>query len=333
MKIVKGARPVVRTSPRDRWVVVLAGGEGQRLSGLCAALHGRAVPKQYAQLLEGASLLQLTVERALTLAPADRIVVVCTTPWQDVARAQLEAFGGVHVLVQPRNAGTTLGLLAGLAYVLRRDPRARVAFLPSDHHFDDPVGFCQALSDALDSPLAAPLALLAVEPNAPETEYGWVRTGAALGRAGAHAAFEGAGFVEKPDAATAAALLCAGALWNTFVLVADGESLWRLCREVAPAATWALESVRHARGSAQESLALTEAYARGPESNFSRDVLERVPLRVVRIPSFGWSDWGTPDRVFRSLRGPALESLRRRAQPAGGLAASGAPAFSRPARA
>ena len=45
------------------------------------------------------------------------------------------------------------------------------------------------------------------------------------------------------------------------------------------------------------------AHRRIESRNFSRDFLARVPhhLMVVRADDLGWSDWGTPEAIERTL--------------------------------
>ena len=57
-------------------------------------------------------------------------------------------------------------------------------------------------------------------------------------------------------------------------------------------------------GTSRERPVLDEMYAGMAAADFSRDVLEKAPeLGVVPLPPCGWSDWGTPARVFESLQG------------------------------
>jgi mannose-1-phosphate guanylyltransferase len=60
------------------YVVVLAGGEGNRLASLTRALYGHDLPKQFAVLSGERSLLQTTLERAALLTSLDRISVVAS---------------------------------------------------------------------------------------------------------------------------------------------------------------------------------------------------------------------------------------------------------------
>jgi mannose-1-phosphate guanylyltransferase len=73
-------------------VIVLAGGEGQRLAPLTRALYGTALPKQFAVLAGERSLMQTTIERALILTVATRISVVVTAHHADIAREQLAPY-------------------------------------------------------------------------------------------------------------------------------------------------------------------------------------------------------------------------------------------------
>ena len=58
----------------------------------------------------------------------------------------------------------------------------------------------------------------------------------------------------------------------------------------------------------RETRALHQVYGRAHKTSFSRSVLELCPpsLVVSRLPATPWSDWGTPQRVLRSLRKAGL---------------------------
>jgi len=62
--------------------------------------------------------------------------------------------------------------------------------------------------------------------------------------------------------------------------------------------------VRHDIAEPGDAVAAADLYARLPELDFSRHVLEGAEksLRVVAVPPCGWSDLGTPRRVGEALR-------------------------------
>ena len=61
----------------------------------------------------------------------------------------------------------------------------------------------------------------------------------------------------------------------------------------------------------QERL-LEALYAAMEPANFSKAILEGAEnLAVVPVSGTGWSDWGTPERVLRSLRTRHCDSVMR----------------------
>ena len=55
------------------WAVVLAAGDGKRLSALTADSEGTPVPKQFCSLNGGESLLQEALQRAKRIVPLERV--------------------------------------------------------------------------------------------------------------------------------------------------------------------------------------------------------------------------------------------------------------------
>src|SRR5262245_61653782 len=124
-----------KTGPsRALWAVVLAAGQGTRMSPVTRLLCGRPLPKQFVPLLSDRTLLQETMDRIGPLIPPQRTVVVVGEGYEDLARTQLREFHGVEMVSQPLDLGTGPGILLPLSHVFARDPRATVAVFPSDHH-------------------------------------------------------------------------------------------------------------------------------------------------------------------------------------------------------
>lgn len=282
-------------------VVVLAGGEGKRLVSLTRALYGTDLPKQFAALDGDRSLLQQTVERALALTTADRISVIVTGEREAIARAQLAAYPGVELVVQPRGLDTGPGLLLPLVRILARAAGARVVFLPSDHYLASAAPLLEALRTAAYGTLADRITLVGVTPTGPEVEYGWIVGGPRIGRTGAVAV---ARFEEKPEPHRAEQLWRRGGLWNTFISAGPARAFWALARQHVPRHTAALERYATKIGHVDERSALEGAYDEMTPANFSRDVLSQARfLAAIPVHGTGWSDWGSPERVFASLHG------------------------------
>jgi mannose-1-phosphate guanylyltransferase len=297
-RTLSGAAQNMRDLPRrDLWTIVLAGGDGVRLRELTRALHGEALPKQFALIHGGRSLLQATVARAQRWSAPERIVVVVAEEREALARAQLAGMGPVDVVAQPANRGTGPGLLLPLARVMARDPDAHVVILPSDHYVRDEAPFEHSIRLAA-SASGDQITLVGAVPDHAETQYGWIVTGHPIGRCRSVSQF-----CEKPAAALAARLLRSGALWNTFIMAGSAQRFWGLGSAHMPASMALLDVYRAAVDTSAEAATIDAIYRQMPVSDFSRDVLQKAAaLRTVPLEECGWSDWGTPERVLESLR-------------------------------
>jgi mannose-1-phosphate guanylyltransferase len=310
------------------WAVVLAAGEGTRLAALTRSLYGAPVPKQFAPLLGERTMLQLTIERIAPLVPADRIVVVVDQTQESLARAQLQSYPGVLIVLQPGNRGTGPGVLLPLAHVRTIDPDARVVILPADHHVQWPGVFLDAVRRAVAVTREEPerIALVGAVAHEPATDLGWIVPRKVNGTT-TPPALPVERFVEKPPVAVARALLKDGGHWNTMVVAAHVDALWRLLRDCLPEQTGAIERYAARMDQADARTMLTDAYRLMTAADLSKAVLENAQgLSMVPMVNAGWSDCGTPKRLLDCLRGtPAYTTLRarlRKATPATGAGAS-----------
>ena len=304
------------------WAIVLAAGEGTRLSSVTAAVHGAPVPKQYAAIAGPRTFIQRTMDRIAPLVPLERTVVVIADGHRSYAEAQLAGYPGIEIVGQPRNRGTGTGLLLPLLHVLRRDPEARVVVFPSDHHVERESAFVEAVERALRAAgrARAGVALVGAAAEAPATDLGWI----ACGAPSAASCRPVKRFVEKPSEAVAFGLLAEQALWNTLILAANAQALWNLASLYAAPVAHAFEHGYRPYLGASEAAArdrLARLYEELPVVDLSRDILERADgLRAVSMVDAGWSDCGTPERLSN------LDCWRR-----GPIAGPGSRAPGRPA--
>lgn len=280
------------------WAVVLAAGDGKRLAGLTADDRGRHVPKQFCSLHGGPSLFGLALARARALVPADRICAVVAKgheQWWQPVTAEMQAG---NLIVQPRNRGTGNGVLLALTLILKRDPKARLIFLPADHHVLDEDTLAQAMRTALDAmpDRSREIFLLGIEPDDADPELGYIipqKTGKRDAQGVRH-------FVEKPSRAVAGKLIEEGGLWNSAIFAVYGERLLELFKERAQGNTLGIRSaLDKMTDPLSPSWGLSHLYERISDVDFSRHILQFYvgELRVVPVPNCGWSDLGTPNRV------------------------------------
>lgn len=295
------------TQTHDRlWSIVLAGGEGERVRPLIQRWLGRHKPKQYCTFVGTRSMFQHTLDRAGRLAAPDRTVSIVARTHQQEAWSQLGESAAGTVILQPGNRDTAAGIFLPLTHVRARDPQATVVIYPSDHFVYPEDSFVDAVRRAVLATewLTDRVVLLGVAPDSPELDYGWIQPGQTLAWSAGHRVRAVRMFMEKPGLAEAEAAMAAGALWNTLVLAAKVETLWKLGWRYFPEMMPLFERLGGAIGTAQERAVLKSVYRLMPARNFSSGLLQRAADRISVIELSGvlWSDWGKPERIAETLR-------------------------------
>ena len=283
------------------WAVVLAGGEGSRLSSVTTALTGSPTPKQFCRLLGRLTLLEETAQRLKGLADDRRTMVLVTAShrafYQDLARN----FWPGAFAEQPANLGTAVGMAFALGRVRRTDRDAVVAFFPSDHHYANVGAFREAVSAAFRaaSQQRDRLVLVGATPQAPEPDYGWIERGLCHNWPDtAYPVFSVKRFWEKPDALVAHRLFSQHCLWNTFITVGTIDAFRSAFEATQPFLASAVDAIS-AAVPADEANVVDAIYEQSPRVCFSSKVLAAAPDRCVVVPlrASGWMDIGHPQRL------------------------------------
>ena len=199
------------------WTLILAGGDGSRLSSLTTTSTGQCVPKQYCSLQGGASLLHETIRRALAVSPPQQICAVVAEQHRQWWQQALWPIQENNILVQPMNKGTANGMLLALLHILDADPNANIVLLPADHHLKDEMALRESIQSALSSLRTYPdkIMLLGIEPDEADSELGYIMPDTRT-RLRPQPVMT---FVEKPGVQEAQQLINEGALWNSFIVV------------------------------------------------------------------------------------------------------------------
>jgi mannose-1-phosphate guanylyltransferase/mannose-1-phosphate guanylyltransferase/mannose-6-phosphate isomerase len=251
-------------------------------------------PKQMVAIGGDRSLLQRTVERVADPAVfAPPILVTGETEAKAVA-AQLAAIGAAPdaTILEPAPRGTAAAIALA---ALETGGDSVLLVLPSDHEIADPAAFGAALAAALPFAAEGRLVTFGIRPDRPETGYGWIRRGAALGGG----LFEAAAFVEKPDRASAERLLAEGGHdWNAGIFLFRADALLAALALHAPAI---LDAARAAsRGAARADGIVrpaADALAASHSLSIDKAVMEKAENVAVMPVEMGWSDIGSWDAI------------------------------------
>jgi len=297
---------------RERWAVILAGGDGTRLQSMTRAITGDNRPKQFVPIIGGRTLLNQTRRRVALSIKQSRTLIVVTEKHRRFYQPLADEISPGLLLEQPLNKGTAPAILYALLHVATRSPKAVVALFPSDHFFADDEEFMSHIDVAMDAVEVQPevVTLLGITPTAPETEYGWIEPHSSILANAQRSITRVRKFWEKPSLELATSLMERGCLWNSFVMVGRVDALLKMTRAAMPEMYSAFDAITPMFRKATERRALAELYAQIEDSNFSHQVLAVRPedLMVMRVGDVGWSDLGEPNRVLSTLARLGVQS-------------------------
>ena len=272
--------------------VILCGGSGTRLW----PLSRKSFPKQFVPLIDGKSLLQLTLERVGHISPQSSAKTVCVAAEDHrflVAEAMQAARVGSTIILEPcaRNTAAAMALAA-----LQAQPQDVLLFCPADHHIPDEKAFTFMVQQGCAAAKAGAIVTFGVVPSFPSTAYGYIQRGMLNMDNGS---CKVARFIEKPDADKAQQLLLQGdVLWNAGIFLIQAQVLIKALHTHAPDI---LQSCRKAMvgASRDQSFIRPEAAAfttcRAESIDYA--VLERHPDVAVVPFSGAWSDVGSWNAV------------------------------------
>ncbi len=288
------------------WAVVLAGGDGDRVSAFTRDGDGRFVPKQFWSCSGAEPMVRWALARARRIAPPTRVLVAVKEAHRAFWTGALADVPCGNVLVQPENRGTAAGVLRAAVEIQTRgittDP---VVLLPSDHYVAEEAVLHGALAAAVRAVEqgVAPVVLLGMCAGEQQGGYGWIVPASPAPFAGVRC------FLEKPPEGRVRELVREGALINSFILAARAHVLLALVGRVFPDILGAFQRLsRRLQGGTDAQ----ELYRRLPLMDLSRDVLQHGTtfLSVLRVPPCGWTDLGTPERLQRFLDHPPWQPGR-----------------------
>ena len=291
--------------------VILCGGAGSRLWPVSREMH----PKPFIRLSDGQSLLQKAFLRGAQLPDVSEVLTVTNRELffktEDEYREINANRLSTSFLLEPFGRNTAAAVAAATLHIAEKCPAAVLLVLAADHLIADQSAFAQAVAEARRLAEQGSLVTFGIKPDAPETGYGYIEAeGNRVVR-----------FVEKPDAATAAAYLETGHFfWNSgifcFKVSTMLEEMRQHCPAILDAVRACLAQSRCAEGKDFTQCELAaDAFEKVPEDSIDYAVMEKSS-RVAVVPcDIGWSDIGswtalgdlsTPDVKGNRVEGEAL---------------------------
>jgi mannose-1-phosphate guanylyltransferase/mannose-1-phosphate guanylyltransferase/mannose-6-phosphate isomerase len=140
------------------------------------------------------------------------------------------------------------------------------------------------------------MATYGINPTGPETGYGYIQMGSQI-ESGVH---EVKRFVEKPDAASAAAMIDGGDhVWNGGIFLFRADTYLDALAEYAPEMGAAARlAMSKAERSGNQLRPDHESFAACPADSIDYAIMEKAPKVAVAPVGMGWSDVGSWDALY-----------------------------------
>ncbi len=281
--------------------VIMAGGAGTRFW----PESRRRRPKQLLPIVGNRSMLAATVERLGDLVAPERILVATTAQLAGAIAEELPFLPREAILAEPskRDTAPCIGLAA--VRLLRDDPDAIMAVMPSDHVIEPVEGFRAAIRYAAELVEAVPnrLVTFGVRPTYAAESFGYIERGQSLKTVDpAAATFRVARFREKPDAATAREYLESGRFyWNAGIFVWKAGTILDELHRRQPDLAAGLERIAAAVDRPDFVEVLQREFNALTKISIDYAVMEHADEVLVVEAPFEWDDVGTWQSVARLM--------------------------------
>ncbi len=278
--------------------VILSGGAGTRLW----PLSREAAPKPFMPLPDGETLLGKTGQRAVTLPNTRGLITVTNRDYYFHTKDVYAGLGAAEpkeacYLLEPFGRNTAPAIaVAALLVRARYGDDAVMLVLAADHLIRDQAAFAVAVELAATQARAGRLATFGITPTLPETGFGYIECGDAIGER----SFQAARFVEKPPLAKARDYLAAGNyVWNAGMFAFTPRAIMAAFERYAPAVAATARTVwQPLAAHANDPMLVIDAgsFAAAPDLSLDYAVMEKAAadgqVAVIR-GTFDWSDVGS----------------------------------------
>jgi mannose-1-phosphate guanylyltransferase len=282
------------------FAVIMAGGVGARFW----PRSREKTPKQLLEIVGQGTMIQNTLKRLEGVVDNKRVFIVTNRVQKALVIKQLPTVPPQNILVEPvsRNTAPCIGLAA--LFINRIDPHGVMIVLPADHAIEDVEEFQRVLRLAIEvaEDSRRPVTI-GIQPTWPETGYGYIQfvdEEDGKNKYFSRGVYKAKTFAEKPNLETAERFLASGDfLWNS------GMFLWRVdvildeIRRHLPELHEGLMKLDGVLGTDKflSTLELVFGVIRGISIDYG--IMEKAEDVLVIKGTFGWSDVGSWDEVYR----------------------------------
>ena len=272
--------------------IILSGGSGTRLWPYSRSKY----PKQFLPLCSENTMLQETWLRVKPFPFIDSPLIVCNEDHRFIVAEQLRGIqcNPNGIILEPFGRNTAPAIACAALQLINQDIDQPMLVLPADHLIKNETEFLSSLEAASAFAELGKLVTFGIVPTAPETGFGYIRTGENIQQDNSNGFFVDR-FVEKPSAEVAESYIQSGEyLWNSGMFCFKPS---RYLEELGNHNLDMLEACKEALNKSSTDLDFVRldktAFESCPEDSIDYAVMEKTSEAVVVPLDAGWNDVGS----------------------------------------
>ena len=234
-------------------------------------------------------MLQQTAERFEGIVAPENIYVVTSEEFAGIVQEQLPYLSPDQILREPQRKNTAPCIAYAAYKISKKHPKAKLIIAPADHVILKEEVFKARVNEALDAAKEPVLVTLGIQPNRPETGFGYIQY-----QESSEIAKTVKTFTEKPNLELAEAFIESGDyVWNAGLFV---FSIPTFKQELTKHLSRLAEQFEEGRAfyyTPEEPEFIRKVYAVCKSISMDTGVMEKAREVKVILADIGWSDLGT----------------------------------------
>lgn len=282
------------------YALILAGGGGTRLWPKSLEKS----PKQFLEIFNGKTLVEITGERLNKFLPWEKIFVVTTSkPYGDKIRKLLPKVPKENILVEPERKDSAAAHALGAVYILNKDSNAVIINAASDHFVSPQHNYEKTMHAATKYAFENNcLISIGIRPSYPHTGMGHLKKGNKIAVSEGRYVYKLSRFIEKPPIELAKKYTESGEyFWNA------NHYVWRADKFLEEVKTYArklylgMEKIKENIGGNNEHRVIESEYKKFDKISVDYAISEKTKDICMLIADYNWTDIGDWNEVWKNL--------------------------------
>ena len=276
------------------YAVIMAGGYGERFWPLST----KEKPKQFINLINDQSLIEMTVDRISPIFLNSNIVIITNNEHLELTKKTFPNIPEENIIGEPLLRDTGAAITTSLAFIKNLNPNATFCVLASDHFINDKKNFNNTILNSMS--LAAEddiLITIGIKPTFPSTGYGYIKKETLYKTVKDLKFYITKRFVEKPNIENAKYYISdKDYYWNSGIFIWSVNSLEKALKQSKYLFDYYNKLLPYVQKN-QINEGLKDLYPDLEKISIDYALMEKVNNIVVVDGVFDWSDVGTWDSL------------------------------------